>query len=343
MRNYIALLFLFILASCGNDQPIVEETDTTEVEELTILDSMAYFDEEISKNPTSSVLRYQRGLYNLGQGDLEASKSDLEGALELDSSNLDAHLLYANVQLSMTNLEEAKYHYEYILDRDTANTSAYLGMAKLNSLLDNFAQADLYISKALGVDPYVAEAYFMRGIIYRSDYYTTGRQTSWDIAMSSFQTAVEQDPEYYSAYVEMGVMQDQVGSDLALDYFNSALEIFPESTEALYNIGIFHQTRKQIPEAMAAYKKLNEIDSTWADPYYNQGYIHLLYIGDLDSSIYFFERATAIDPGYYQAYNNLGLAYETKGDIENAKRSYQKAIEANPEFQLAKDNLNSLQ
>jgi len=45
---------------------------------------------------------------------------------------------------------------------------------------------------------------------------------------------------------------------------------------------------------------------------------------------------------YFQAYNNLGLAYELSGDIPNAKKYYQKAIDANPDFQLAKDNLNSL-
>jgi tetratricopeptide (TPR) repeat protein len=64
---------------------------------------------------------------------------------------------------------------------------------------------------------------------------------------------------------------------------------------------------------------------------------------NLASAIFYFTKATDCDPGYYQAYNNLGLAYETKGDIENAKKYYGKAIDANPEFQLAKDNLNNLQ
>lgn len=340
----VSILSILFFISCGNGASKTPDAEMDTLSDtLVTIDSMAYFNKQISMNPTSSMLRYQRGFYELGKGELEKSKIDLEEAIRLDSSNLAAHLLYGNLQLSLTNLKKSKFHYEYILDRDTSNTGAYIGMAKLNSLLDNFANADRYISLALKFDPYLAEAYFVRGIIYRSDYYTTGRESSWDIAMSSFQTTVEQDPDYYSAYIAMGVMQDQEQSDLALEYYNSALDIYPESTEALYNVGMFHQTREQLNEAMAAYQKINKIDSTWADPYYNQGYIHLLYTGELDSSIYFFEKATNLDPTYFQAYNNLGLAYETKGDLENAKKSYQRAIEANPEFKLAKDNLNRLQ
>lgn len=344
MVKYTAIVFFFlVLASCGGETPD-NGGESVEVgsDSLTIVDSMAYFQKEIDRNPNNAVLRYQRAVYELGQGEVEKSKLDLEMALQLDSTNLDAHLLYANLQLSMTHLDTSKFHYLYVIERDSTNTGAYVGMAKLNSLIDNFADADRYISFALKYDPYLAEAYFIRGIVYRSDFYTTKRQESWDIAMSSFQTAVEQDPEYYSAYIEMGVMQDQIGSDLALEYYNSALDIYPESVEALYNVGMYHQTRQELTQALAAYKKLNIIDSTWADPFYNQGYIHLVYTGDFDSSIYFFTKSVDIDAKYFQAYNNLGLAYELNGDIPNARKNYQKAVEINPEFQLAKDNLNSL-
>lgn len=345
MVKFLAIIFsVLILVSCGSDtQPSNEPNPKVQSDSIIPIDSVEYFKREIERNPTSSLLRYQRAVYELGQGNIDKSKVDLEKALQLDSSNLDAHILYANIQLSMTHLDTSKYHYSYVIERDSSNTSAYIGMARLYSLIDNFANADRYVSMALKYDQHLAEAYFLRGIIYRSDFYTTGREESWDIAMSSFQTAVEQDPDYYSAYIEMGVMQDQKGSELALEYYNSALAIYPESTEALYNVGMYHQTRKELNQAIAAYKKLNKIDSTWADPFYNQGYIHLVYTGDLDSSIYFFQRSVDLDPNYYQAYNNLGLAYEMKEDFQNAKKYYQKAIEANPDFQLAKDNLNSLQ
>lgn len=344
MKHLFILPFLILLISCGGEISEDNETNDGTDSTATVIDSLTYFNDQIALNPKSSDLYYQRALYKIGKGDNVSSEADLEMAIALDTANLDAHVLYADLKLALIHIDTSKAHYEFVLTRDTMNTRSMLGLSKINFLLDNFATADAYISKTLQIDPHMAEAYFMRGIIYRSDYYTTARQTSWDIAVSSFQTTVEQDPDYYSAYVEMGVMHDQIGSELAGEYYNSALEIAPESYEANYNLGMYHQNRGEMDQALSLYRKLNQIDSTWADPYYNQGYIHLIIKeGDLDSSIYYFTKAVDLDPTYYQAYNNLGLAYETKGDIENAKKYYAKAIDANPDFQLAKDNLNSLQ
>ncbi len=337
----LAILSLFAYSCNGNNI----ESDADEAsnnDSLPLVDSLEYYSLQIRENPRSSYLYYRRGVYTLSQGNLASSKMDLEHALRLDSLNLDARLLYGNVQLSLTHLDTSKFHYDFILRHDSINTGAMLGMSKIYALLNNNDLADRYISSALRVDPNLAEAYFLRGIIYRSDFYERGKQDSWDRAVSSFQTAVEQDPEYYAAYVEMGVMHSEIGSDLALDYFNSALAIFPESTEAWYGIGMFHQTKGELEEAIMAYKTVVLYDSTWADPYYNQGYIHLIINGNLDSAIFYLSKATELDPNYYQAYNNLGLAYETKGDRVNAKKFYQKAVDINPDFQLAKDNLNSV-
>ncbi len=341
--KYLYITFyLLVLAACGgeSDDPIDIIDQPNDDTTIVSFDSLKFFNNQVAANPGNSDWLFKRAVYSLGKGNAASSKADLELAMRFDSMNMDVHLLYGNLQLSMTHLDTSKFHYEYILERDSSNTGALIGMSKLYALLNNSAMADIYISSALTVDPYMAEAYFMRGIVYRSDYYETARQESWDIAVSSFQTCVEQDPDYYSAYIEMGVMYDQAGSELSLEYYNSALDIFPESQEAWYNIGMYHQTRGNVNKALSAYTTLNELDSAWADPYYNQGYLHLLMTKDLDSAIYYFTKATDLDPEYFQAYNNLGLAYETKGDLDNAKKSYQLAVEANPDFQLAKDNLD---
>lgn len=344
MRYALILLSSILIFACGGGKGIDEGDNLNSSDDsLTVIDSLAYFNRQIKENPSNSNLYYKRAMFTLGTGNLRSAKTDLEQALRLDSLNLDARLLYGNIQLSLTHVDTSRFHYDFILRHDSVNTGAMLGMSKIYALLNDKEAADGYINALLRVDPYMAEAYFMRGIIYRSDYYETGRQDSWDRAMSSFQTAVEQDPDYYSAYVEMGVMQDEVDSELAFEYYNSALAIFPESTEAWYNIGMYHQKRGELNEAIDAYKTVSLYDSTWADPYYNQGYIHLIVKnGNLDSAIFYLTKATECDPDYYQAYNNLGLAYETKKDYENAKKFYSKSIEANPDFQLAKDNLNSL-
>ena len=105
---------------------------------------------------------------------------------------------------------------------------------------------------------------------------------------------------------------------------------------------MYYQNNGDIDDALNCYYALIDIDSLWPDTYYNIGYIYLLIDEDLDSAVYYLEKSTKLDPSFYQAYNNLGLAYEKKGKIDMARKYYQKAIEINPDFQTAKDNLNAL-
>ncbi|MCG8577810.1 MAG: tetratricopeptide repeat protein [Flavobacteriales bacterium] len=343
-RNWLLFLLAFIVWSCGNgEEQTVTESDSTRTEVVEIKDSLEIFNAQVDKYPNQTKPLFDRANYFIRQGSVDSARLDLEAAMDIDSSSLEVRNLYGDILISQLELEQGKYQYEYVLAKDTANTGALMGLSKLYALLDNNAQAIYYLGVLLQIDPHYAEAYFLKGMIYRSDFYVTGRQESWDRALSSYQTAVEQDPNYYAAYVEMGVMHDQLGSDLALDYFNAALEIYPESIEAWYNIGMYYQNRGQVDDALNTYRELNKIDSTYADAYHNQGYIHMIMTEDLDSAIYYFEKATDIDPEYFQAFNNLGLCYEKKDDIASAKKYYQKAVEINPDYQLAKDNLNAVQ
>jgi Flp pilus assembly protein TadD len=46
-----------------------------------------------------------------------------------------------------------------------------------------------------------------------------------------------------------------------------------------------------------------------------------------------------LDPGYASAHNGLGAAYSQAGDVEGAIRSWEKAVEINPDLAFALYNL----
>ena len=50
------------------------------------------------------------------------------------------------------------------------------------------------------------------------------------------------------------------------------------------------------------------------------------------------KRAVEIDPTYAAAHNNLAIAYEHKGEFDNARASYEKALELEPNNVLIKQN-----
>src|SRR5213080_4627835 len=47
-------------------------------------------------------------------------------------------------------------------------------------------------------------------------------------------------------------------------------------------------------------------------------------------AIYRWERAVEIDPKYAAAYNDLAIAYEHEGQLDKARRAYEKALELDP-------------
>ena len=47
-------------------------------------------------------------------------------------------------------------------------------------------------------------------------------------------------------------------------------------------------------------------------------------------AIYRWEKAVEIDPMYAAAYNDLGIAYEHEGQLEKARKAYEKALALDP-------------
>jgi type IV pilus assembly protein PilF len=47
-------------------------------------------------------------------------------------------------------------------------------------------------------------------------------------------------------------------------------------------------------------------------------------------AIYRWERAAQIDPTYAAAYNDLAIAYEHEGQLEKARKAYEKALQLDP-------------
>jgi type IV pilus assembly protein PilF len=55
-------------------------------------------------------------------------------------------------------------------------------------------------------------------------------------------------------------------------------------------------------------------------------------------AIYRWEKATALDPTYAAAYNDLAIAYEHEGQLEKARKAYEKALEIEPNNSQIRQN-----
>lgn len=53
---------------------------------------------------------------------------------------------------------------------------------------------------------------------------------------------------------------------------------------------------------------------------------------------YRWEKATQIDPGYAEAWNNLAIGYEYEGRFDDADAAYQRALKLDPKNMMIRQN-----
>ena len=64
--------------------------------------------------------------------------------------------------------------------------------------------------------------------------------------------------------------------------------------------------------------------------------------GKVDDAEAQYHMAINDDPVFEKAYNNLGVLLAIKGEMADAKAYFQRALELNPRYAEAKGNLDSL-
>lgn len=55
-------------------------------------------------------------------------------------------------------------------------------------------------------------------------------------------------------------------------------------------------------------------------------------------AIYRWEKAVELDPTYAAAYNDLAIAYEHEGQLDNARKAYEKALGLDPNNSQIRQN-----
>jgi len=55
-------------------------------------------------------------------------------------------------------------------------------------------------------------------------------------------------------------------------------------------------------------------------------------------AIYRWEKATQIDPTYVAAYNDLAIGYEHEGQLDKARKAYEKALQLDPNNSQIRQN-----
>ncbi len=324
--RYLVFLLPLLLISCRENKSVKKLPKD--------LDSL------IGIFPDSVELLVKRGNMLLEVYKYDKAMADGAKAFRLDSNNVEARLLFAEVlnnrpERIIDDIVSAQRHYDLIIKKDKKNLKALIGLASTYSQLQDYEVSFKYINQALRINPRYRNAYVLKG----SNYLKLGKI---ELAKSSYETAVQQDPDFYEAYIMLGALYQGEKNPICIEYYTTASELRPKDPDVLYSLAYAKQQFGKEEDAVRLYRKMIQIDTTYAEALFQIGYIKQFVIGDLDSAIYYYNSAIVTEPRYVEAWHNMGLCYEDKGDKTRALQSYAKALKYNPEFELSRKQADAL-
>jgi tetratricopeptide (TPR) repeat protein len=293
--------------------------------ELSASDS---FDARIRNNPQDPAVYAARAEFKLSEGDTAGALEDWSLALRADSNYAPAWEMQSEVLYQLRQFEPCLEKLEGCLQRFPDDVACLMRRAEFAIHLNQFEEAFDWLNSALRVDDQLHEAYWMKGRIYE----TTG---ALEKAQSSYQTAVEVNPDFFDGFIALGILLASQQNPLAEEYYQSAMELRPQAVEPLYNLAIFLQDSDRHREALNLYERILTLDSQNATASFNQGYIHLEYLQSYDSAAYWFSEAIERLPYYHQAFYNRGLARESMGQVQIALEDYTEALRLKPDYTAA--------
>ncbi len=351
MKHYIiiftSLLFILLSFSCiknhktDNKNISITKTDSiqnnTESDNCLTAQLIKELNKKINKTPENANLYNERSKLFIDKGQINNALKDIKKALEIDSNNASFYCTLSDIYFEMGKIQKCIGSLKKAISLNNSpktNIDALLKLAKLELYQKNYFKTLEYINDALNIDMLNPKAYFLKGFTYKEMGDTAK-------AVSNLQTAVEQNPEYYDAYMQLGLIFSKK-NNLAQAYFKNALKIKPESIGALYALGMAYQEDEppQIDKAVETYSEIIEIDPAHKKAYYNIGYLNLVFLKNYNKAINNFTKAIQSDSNYFQAYYNRGYCYELLKDFNNAKKDYKKTLKIKVNYPNAIQGLN---
>lgn len=331
------LLTLFTLYSCGqhsalSEKEIQQQDSLQKVLKNPLLDSV---NKQLLKNPNNDSLYRARATIYLNAHQTDIAINDCKRAIKIDSQNVKNHLLLADIYFASNKTKLSKDKLEEITKKFPDNTEAYLKLAELYYLVKQYEKSIEYVNKALKIDETLAKGYYIKGNVYKESGDTNK-------AISSLQTAIEQDPQMIDAFIDLGVIYAAKNNTLALQYYNNALKIAPTNSIALYDKAFFFQQQNLIDSAIAIYQHILKLYPNSPQVLYNLGAITYAHKKDKIKAIEYFTKAIEQYPEYAEAYYARGIIKKEMNKLKEARNDFEQCLKYKSNFEPAIQELNDI-
>lgn len=147
-------------------------------------------------------------------------------------------------------------------------------------------------------------------------------------ALAAVADAIRRDPSRPEAHNALGISLSQTGRLVeALAEFDRAAALDPRDPQAQNNRGNVLRQLGRVEEAESAYRRAIELAPRYAESFNGLGALEVAR-GRPAEAVSDFRRALELAPQYHEVRLNLGIAFETLGDLPSALASYRDFVAA---------------
>lgn len=284
-----------------------------------------------------------KGISNTGA--INAARDAFAHALKLAPEDYAVRETFGEALYESKAYEESIVQFKKAAQLNPKDYAPPYNLALAYTQLKNYqAAADAY-AVASEIDPNNLSAQVGRLTCLGTLQYQRAQFTE---AADTFQKLTQLKPENVSAWSNYSLaLQKQGKNDEAIVALEEAMKHVGQGKESatlrleLANCYYRKDTPESVKQAGEIYLQVARADPTSADAYNGLGLIAQK-LRKYDDAVTAFKRATSLNSRFDDAFNNLGIAYESKGDTAQAIANCKKALQINPNNKLAKDNLARL-
>lgn len=327
----LGLLFFIGISACGDKKTVdrqveVSATGFTDIDEVTT---------KIALAPDDPSLYTKRATLYYDKDGYDEAILDMQRAIRLDSMNADYYHFLADIYLDYFKSHLALKTMERAAELFPSRIPTLLKLSEFQLIMKMHPESLKTIDQILRLDPQNAEGFFMSGMNFKETGDTIG-------ALSSFQSAVELDPDLIDAWISLGKLHAMRGQKNAALYFDNALRIAPDNTIAIHAKADYLRDQNDLNGAIELYKRIVVIDPQYETGFYNAGLLYME-LDSVEQAYEQFDLTIKSSPLHIRAYFYRGLAAEMMGNVEQAKADYQQALKLAPGYERAEQALFRLE
>ena len=211
-------------------------------------------------------------------------------------------------------------------------------MGNIFMIENRYDEANTYFRSLIELSPKNPDGFFLLGMSFR-------QQKKYTDAMKNFEAALIRGPGDINVFVNL--ISTLIENNLLDDAFQRCEDTLkktkgqPKSQAIIYDLmGRLYQTKNQAGEAEKAYKSAMISNPDYLPPYYSLAKIYFSENRE-DTAIAQYKAAIKNRDGMYREQPNmmLGIIFSIKKQWDLAQFHYRKALELNPNFAPAANNL----